>query len=384
MAPRPDRRPDASRARRCTRWPRCGSRLCISALNTPPETASAQMFANVLARRVQRQAPVTAISWCPRVDLSALLPGRRGAPTSRATAARFATGHRRARRRCAAAMASCSTSRAARPRPSMRRSSRSARISSRRRSVAARRSTTRGASALAQVAALAYESITTIYLGYATPIALPAPILAPRRCARPVGVRSQRAVGAAPPAGVARRSSPSSSARAARTTRSTRRRSPREADAQLRRLAGEWPLPVWSRVIVERRATYACTAGAVRPAAGTTRAGPLSRRRLHRSRVARDARSGDAQRRRGGARAAGRSPQRDRAPCHARRALALWPRRAAAASLLAQHELLDLAGRGLRQRPEHDALRHLEVREMLAAPGDDVGLASPRPRRASA
>ncbi|HYQ98563.1 MAG TPA: FAD-dependent oxidoreductase, partial [Casimicrobiaceae bacterium] len=45
-----------------------------------------------------------------------------------------------------------------------------------------------------------------------------------------------------------------------------------EADAQLRRLAGQWPLPVWSRVIAERRATYACTPRAVRPAAG--RVGP--------------------------------------------------------------------------------------------------------------
>ncbi len=41
-----------------------------------------------------------------------------------------------------------------------------------------------------------------------------------------------------------------------------------EADAQLRRLAGQWPLPVWSRVIAERRATYACTPHATRPAAG--------------------------------------------------------------------------------------------------------------------
>jgi hypothetical protein len=41
-----------------------------------------------------------------------------------------------------------------------------------------------------------------------------------------------------------------------------------QADAQLRRLAGRWPLPVWSRVIAERRATYACTPGLARPASG--------------------------------------------------------------------------------------------------------------------
>ena len=41
-----------------------------------------------------------------------------------------------------------------------------------------------------------------------------------------------------------------------------------DADVQLRRLVGRWPLPIWSRVIAERRATYACTPGASRPVAG--------------------------------------------------------------------------------------------------------------------
>ena len=39
---------------------------------------------------------------------------------------------------------------------------------------------------------------------------------------------------------------------------------------------------------------------------------------------------------------------------------------------LAQHELLDLAGRGLRQRPELDRVRALVVREALAAERDDL------------
>src|SRR5207249_10051993 len=42
--------------------------------------------------------------------------------------------------------------------------------------------------------------------------------------------------------------------------------------------------------------------------------------------------------------------------------------------LLAQHEFLHLAGRGLRQRTEDDRPRALEVREHRAAVGDDVGL----------
>src|SRR5581483_420252 len=43
------------------------------------------------------------------------------------------------------------------------------------------------------------------------------------------------------------------------------------------------------------------------------------------------------------------------------------------ARALAQHEFLDLSGRGLRQRTEHHLLRHLETREVLAAPGNDLG-----------
>jgi hypothetical protein len=39
---------------------------------------------------------------------------------------------------------------------------------------------------------------------------------------------------------------------------------------------------------------------------------------------------------------------------------------------VAQHELLDLAGRGLRQRPELDRVRALVVRQALPAERDDL------------
>ncbi|HEV8502329.1 MAG TPA: FAD-dependent oxidoreductase, partial [Casimicrobiaceae bacterium] len=39
-------------------------------------------------------------------------------------------------------------------------------------------------------------------------------------------------------------------------------------DAQLRRLAPQWPAMAWSQVIEEKRATYACTPQATRPRAG--------------------------------------------------------------------------------------------------------------------
>src|SRR6266568_8702177 len=45
---------------------------------------------------------------------------------------------------------------------------------------------------------------------------------------------------------------------------------------------------------------------------------------------------------------------------------------------LAEHELLDLAGRRLRQRAENDRARRLEVREMLATPGDKLDLGDVR------
>ena len=38
----------------------------------------------------------------------------------------------------------------------------------------------------------------------------------------------------------------------------------------------------------------------------------------------------------------------------------------------AQHEFLDFAGRGFRQRAEDDLPRHLEMRQVLAAEGDDL------------
>src|SRR3954447_437309 len=42
---------------------------------------------------------------------------------------------------------------------------------------------------------------------------------------------------------------------------------------------------------------------------------------------------------------------------------------------LTQHELLDLAGRGLRQLAEHDGARRLEAREVPAAELDQLGFA---------
>lgn len=120
---------------------------------------------------------------------------------------------------------------------------------------------------LAQVAAFAYESITTVYLAYADPVALSVPIMrlddapgqwifdrsAVLRAAAPEGARGLVAV-------VISTNGPHDTLDRHALSSAT--------DAQLRRLARQWPLPVWSRVIAERRATFACRTGLSRPSHG--------------------------------------------------------------------------------------------------------------------
>lgn len=117
---------------------------------------------------------------------------------------------------------------------------------------------------LAQVDAFRYEPITTIYLRLAAPLPMQAPLLrlddrpgqwiflhGRRTAESPVGdplyavVISAGPVEAiAPPTLVA------------------------AVEQQLRRLLPDFPAVTWSRVISERRATYACTANLARPRAG--------------------------------------------------------------------------------------------------------------------
>ena len=126
-------------------------------------------------------------STCPRAfpDAAARIRRRRAAARSAAASPCAAIARRRRR----GARRSDGSRESASPRPS----SPSARISShatrRRRSG---RTSPRGAPRSAQVAAFAYESITTIYLAFAGRGALRRADAAPRRRARPVGVRPQR------------------------------------------------------------------------------------------------------------------------------------------------------------------------------------------------
>jgi predicted NAD/FAD-dependent oxidoreductase len=125
------------------------------------------------------------------------------------------------------------------------------------------------AQALALVAAFAYEPITTIYLGYDAPLVLPSGLL-----------RLEQGPGqwVFDRADVLRRSSAPAPAMRALVSVVISASGPhgtldhaalvRAADAQLRSLAGALPSLVYSQVIEEKRATYACVPGLARPAAG--------------------------------------------------------------------------------------------------------------------
>lgn len=237
--------------------------LCMSALNTPPETASAQIFANVLKMVFSGSARNSDLL-VPTTDLSALFPD---------PAARYVERHGGTVRTGVSVRG----------------------VGRRDRGVALdfggepeafdatviavgphQLPATLGPEAvadaewhgpLAQVAALSWESITTVYLAYAEPVSLALPVMrlddAPGQwvfdrgtalaTTAPEGARGLVAV-------VISTSGPHDTQDQATLAAA--------ADLQLRRLAGRWPLPVWSRVISERRATYACTPNALRPAAG--------------------------------------------------------------------------------------------------------------------
>ena len=119
--------------------------------------------------------------------------------------------------------------------------------------------------ALDRVAAFAYESITTAWLAYPAPVALPARIArlddAPGQWVFDRGeALAPAATARALLAVVISANGPHDRQDHATLTAAI--------DAQLRRLQPGLPPPLWSRVIAERRATYACAPALARPAAG--------------------------------------------------------------------------------------------------------------------
>ena len=229
--------------------------LCVAALNTPIEAASAQVFLNVLRVAFAAHARDSDVL-IPRIDLTALFPTpaaayvgtragevRLGETVSRLTP--LADGVRvetQAREeRFSAALIAVGPHQLA--------------------DLLAPQSGHATSIALAQVAAFAYEPIRTIYLQYPRALRLPVPML--KLDGDPGQWLFDRGQlgGAAGLAAVVI----STDVAAAHVEHGVLANA---IDTQLRRLIADLPPPVWGQTIAERRATYACTAGLVRPAPG--------------------------------------------------------------------------------------------------------------------
>ena len=243
--------------------------LCLAALNTPPATASAQIFANVLRAAFAGNADASDFL-LPATDLTAMFPeaaarfvGRHGGSMRTATTARIVRAvNNDATLRVGDAMhsaravvvavgphqlSSAFAPEALTAKPELR-------------------------GFLEQMAALAYEPIVTVWLGYATAKPLPAAIVrlddAPGQWVvdRPEILAEAHADPRRPAlqqllAVIVSASGPHE--------RLDHGGMVRAVDAQLCRLQPGRAPCAWSQVIAERRATYACTPRRMRP--GQTR-----------------------------------------------------------------------------------------------------------------
>ena len=263
----PDSAPDAPLAQRlawASRRARAGvwDPLCLAALNTVPERASARMFAQVL-RAAFTGTHRNSDFLVPAVDLSACFPD---------AAARFIVRHGGIVRSGVAVRVLGPAGDAVALRIGADVASFAAAV------VAVgphQLATTVGAAAtgeqawrvpLALTGALAYESITTIYFGFAGRVAFDLPMLrlddAPGHWAfdrssdlgtGAAGAQSMIAVviSAGGPHDAIDHGTLASM-----------------VESQLRRLSPALPATTFSYVIAERRATYACTPGLTRPTGG--------------------------------------------------------------------------------------------------------------------
>ena len=237
--------------------------LCLAALNTPPERASARVFARVMRSALAGSMRDSDLL-VPDVDLSACFPD---------AAARFITAHGGSVRPGIAVRAIDQADQGVTLRTGVDVETYAAAI------VAVGPHQLKGAvgdaaaadsawqEPLARVDAFNYESITTIYLGFRGPVPFSAPMLrlddAPGQWAfdrsralpedAPHGASSLVAV-------VISANGPHDGVDHAALARNV--------ESQLRRLAPGLPEIAFCRVIAERRATYACTPGLARPAGG--------------------------------------------------------------------------------------------------------------------
>ena len=222
--------------------------LCVSALNTPPREASAQVFLNVL-RDSLAAARAASDMLLPKTDFSALFPEpaerfvrHRGGEVLRSTAIRAVDWSPygftlegdpagRSFTHVIAAVAPWQLARLAARLPRLQ-------------------------PVLEDIARFAYEPIMTAYLGYARPLRLP-----------------DAMVGAGGTAHFLFQHAPDIIA-AVTSARGPHLELPREVlverlHAEVCDLVGAAPAPTWSQVIVEKRATFACRPGLRRPAGET-------------------------------------------------------------------------------------------------------------------
>ena len=269
--------------------------LCLAALNTPPERASAQVFLNVLrdslgARRASSDMLL------PRLDLSALFPQAAAAFVERA-AARCAPAPRSAPSHGATTAGRSTPAAAPSAAPAAPASTRW--CWPRRPPPRALLAPLASRALAAQLTAFDYEPITTCYLQYAPALRLDLPFYAllddpaPAHWGQFVFDRGQLDPGQAGLLAVV----VSASGAAARARARTSWRA--AIAAQLAAAFGrpELAAPQWTQVITEKRATFACTPG---PGAARQRhrpARPGAGRRLHGQRLSGHAGNGGAQRR---------------------------------------------------------------------------------------
>ncbi len=237
--------------------------LCLAALNTAPERASARMFAQVL-RAAFTGTRRNSDFLVPAVDLSACFPDaaaqyvvKRGGVVRNGVAVRLIgrTGDAVALRIGADAATFAAAIVAVGPHQ----------LATTVAAAAASEDTWRAP--LALVGAFAYESITTIYLGFAGRVAFGVPMLrlddAPGHWAfdRSAALRSGATGGAESLIAVVISAGGPHDGLDHGTLAAM-------VESQLRRLAPDLPATAFAHVIAERRATYACTPGLARPAGG--------------------------------------------------------------------------------------------------------------------
>ncbi len=239
--------------------------LCLAALNTPVTSASAQVFANVLRAAFAGTGDASDFL-LPATDLGALLPDH--------VPAYLAARHGRVELRVQAKIVAANAGEVTLAIDGDARSAAAAIISVGPHQLPPAFATEALArnpaliAALEVMQAMRYEPIATIWLGYAAVTPLPAPIArlddAPCQWVvdRPdilmrAGPKPGRPPLAQMLACIVSASGPH--------VHLPHEELARAADAQLRRLQPALPACVWSFVITERRATYACTPGRPRP-----------------------------------------------------------------------------------------------------------------------